>query len=125
MMKTKIAKDIDEYIKNAPEEVRGKLEQIRRTIRDAAPEAKEKIGYGIPTFTYHCNLVHFAAFKDHLSFFPASSGVSAFKKDLVKYKTSKGTIQLPLGEPLPLSLITRIVKFRVKENETRKKLARL
>lgn len=121
MKKAGIAKTIDAYIKQAPAEVRERLEIIRKTIQKAAPEAKEKISYAIPTFTYHGNLVHFAAFADHLSFFPTSSGVSAFKKDLGGYKTSKGTIQFPLDKPLPLSLITKIVKFRVKEMETRGK----
>lgn len=120
-MKRATVKNIDEYIGQAPVEVRERLEIIRKTIQKAASEAKEKISYAIPTFTYHGNLVHFAAFKGHLSFFPASSGVSAFKKELTEYKTSKGTIQFPLDKPLPIGLITKIVKFRVKENELERK----
>lgn len=115
-------KTVDEYIKKAPPEVRDKLISLRKTIKAAAPpEAQEKISYQIPTFTHHGNLVHFAAFKDHLSLFPGSSGVEAFKKELVGYKTSKGTIQFPLDKPLPMALITKIVKFRVKENESGRK----
>ncbi len=119
-MKRTIFKDIDDYIKKAPEEVRDKLQEIRKTIQKAAPGATEKISYQVPTFTYHGNLVHFAVFRDHISFFPTSSGVAAFKKELSKYNTSKGTIQFPLDEPIPYDLITKIVKYRVKENEARK-----
>lgn len=91
------------------------LEEIRRTIRNAAPEAEETISYRIPTFTQNGNLVHFAAFKDHYGFYPTSSGVSAFRKELRAYKTSRGTVQFPMGEPVPYDLIERIVEFRVKE----------
>lgn len=119
-MKRTTFKDIDHYIALAPEEVRERLEIIRKTIHEAAPNAREKISYAIPTFTHHGNLVHFAAFADHLSFFPTSSGVETFKKELSGYKTSKGTIQFPLDKPLPLTLIKRIVKFRSKENEAKK-----
>lgn len=113
---------VDEYIKKAPPEVRDKLITLRETIKAAAPpEAGEKISYQIPTFTHHGNLIHYAAFKDHVSIFPGSSGVEAFKKELSGYKTAKGTIQFLLDKQLPLALITRIVKFRIKENEARKK----
>lgn len=110
-------KTVDEYIERADPKVRDKLREIRKTIKAAAPpEAGEKISYQIPTFTFHGNLIHYAAFKDHLSLYPASAGVRAFKKELADFKTSKGTIWLPLDKPLPLALITKIVKFRVKEN---------
>jgi uncharacterized protein YdhG (YjbR/CyaY superfamily) len=81
-----------------------------------APQAKEKIAYRIPTFVLNGNLVHFAAFKSHISFFPTSSGIKAFNKELSKYKTSAGTVKFPLDEPIPFVLIGKIVKFRVKEN---------
>jgi len=86
-------------------------------FRKAAPRARETISYGIPTYKLNGNLVHFGAFKDHVSFFPTSSGVNAFKKELSKYRVAKATIQFPLDKPLPLGLIKRIVTFRVKENE--------
>lgn len=90
-------------------------------VRKAAPEAEEAISYGIPTFKLHGNLVHFAAFKNHIGFFPAPSGIAAFKKELAAYKGAKGSVQFPLDQPLPLALITKIVKFRVKENTDKKK----
>lgn len=107
---------MDEYIAVFPKDVQEKLILLRKTIKNEVPnEATEKISYGIPTFYFKENLVHFAAFKDHLSFFPTSSGVENFKKELSKYKLSKGTIQIPLSEELPLDLIKKIVKFRVNE----------
>jgi uncharacterized protein YdhG (YjbR/CyaY superfamily) len=111
---------IDDYIKRFPETTRKLLEQIRTAIRKAAPEATEKISYGIPTFYCHGNLVHFAAFKNHIGFFPTPSAIEAFQKELKAYKTSKGTVQLPMTDPLPLKLIERMVKFRVKENARKK-----
>ncbi|MFN0108654.1 MAG: iron chaperone [Blastocatellia bacterium] len=107
---------IDEYIAGFPLEIQEKLEKIRATIRKAAPKAEEAISYMIPTFRLHGNLVHFAAFKKHLSFFPGAAGVAAFQEELGKYETSKGTIQFPLDKPVPLTLITKIVKFRVQQN---------
>lgn len=112
---------IDAYIKNFPAATQRQLKLLRKTIQAAAPDAGEAIKYGIPTFTFHGNLVHFGAFKTHLSFFPTSSPITAFKKELAKYETAKGTIQLPLDKPLPLRLITKIVKFRVKETLARSK----
>ena len=111
---------IDEYIKRFPEPTVKLLEQIRSTIRKAAPEATEKISYGIPTFYDNGNLVHFAAFKNHIGFFPTPSAIEAFQKELKPYKTSKGTVQLPMTDPLPVKLIERIVKFRMKENAHKK-----
>ncbi len=113
---------IDAYIAAFPEEVQQKLQELRATIRASAPDATEKISYQIPTFYLKGNLVHFAAFKDHFSFFPTSSGIQAFKQELSKYKLAKGTVQFPINESLPLELISRIVKFRVAENLERAEL---
>jgi uncharacterized protein YdhG (YjbR/CyaY superfamily) len=117
-MRTKQAapKDIDEYIAGFPKDIREKLEKIRMTIHKAAPKAEEKISYQIPTFALNGNLVHFAAFKKHIGFFPTSSGIREFQKVLSIYKGSKGSVQFPLDKPIPLGLISRIVKFRLKEN---------
>jgi uncharacterized protein YdhG (YjbR/CyaY superfamily) len=121
-MKTESAETdaIDDYIKRFPEATGKLLEKIRATIRKAAPEATEKISYGIPTFYYKGNLVHFAGFKNHIGFFPTPSAIEAFQKELKDFKTSKGTVQLPMSDPLPLKLIERMVKFRVKENAQKK-----
>lgn len=110
------AKDIDEYIAGFPEDVQEILEKIRRTIRDAAPDAAETIKYLIPTFTLKGNLVHFAAFKKHIGFYPAPRAIEAFKDELSVYEGAKGTVRFPLDEPIPFDLIHRIVKFRAKEN---------
>jgi uncharacterized protein YdhG (YjbR/CyaY superfamily) len=110
-------KSTKEYINAFPKEIQAKLNLIRQAIQEEVPpQAAEKISYGIPTFYLNGNLVHFAAFKDHLSFFPTSSGINKFKKELSKYTISKGTIKIPLTEELPLALIKKIVKFRVSEN---------
>jgi uncharacterized protein YdhG (YjbR/CyaY superfamily) len=108
-------KTIDEYIAAFPEDIQEILEKLRVVIKGSAPEAEEAIAYGIPTFRLNGNLVHFAAFKDHISFFPTSSPIPAFKKELAPYKQSKGTIQFPLGKPIPFGLVKKIVKFRVAE----------
>jgi len=92
------------------------LEELRATIRKAAPEAEETINYAIPTFTLNGNLVHFAAAKNHIGFYPAPSGIEAFKEELSVYEGAKGSVKFPLDKPLPLSLVSKIVKFRVKEN---------
>jgi len=111
-----VAKNIDEYISNFPTNVREILEKIRITIRKAAPRAEEKIGYGIPTFTLKGNLVHFAAFKKHIGFYPTPSGIEQFKQELSVYEGAKGSVQFPLDKPIPYALINKIVKFRVQEN---------
>jgi len=111
---------IDSYIKPFPQDTRKLLDQMRSTIQKAAPHAVEKISYGMPTFFYNGNLVHFAAFKNHIGFFPTPSAIEAFQKELKAYKTSKGTVQFPMADPLPLKLIARMVKFRVKENAAKK-----
>ena len=108
--------DIDTYISDFPEEVQMLLEQIRAAIRQAAPEAKETINYAIPTYTLNGNLVHFAAFKKHIGFYPGPTGIETFKNELSAYKGAKGSVQFPLDKPLPLDLVTKIVKYRVKEN---------
>lgn len=115
------ASNIDEYIAAFPKDVQKKLEEMRATIRKAAPDAEEAISYAIPTFKQRGNLVHFAAFKNHIGFYPAPRGIEAFKKELARYEGGKGTIQFPLDEPLPLPLITKIVKLRVKDNLERGK----
>lgn len=106
---------IDAYIAGFPEEVQSILEQIRATIHVAAPGATEAISYGIPTFKLKGNLVHFAAFKNHIGFYPAPTGAEAFKTELSVYKTGKGSVQFPFDQPMPLDLITKIVAFRVQQ----------
>ena len=112
----KNVRSIDDYIRAAPKEVQKKLADIRKTIRSAAPKSEEKISYQMPAASQNGILVYFAAFKNHIGIFPTASGVQAFKKELVNYECTKGTIHLPLDKPLPLALIRRIVKYRVKEN---------
>ena len=107
---------IDEYIAGFPEEIQTVLEQVRATIRKAAPEATEAISYAIPTFKLNGNLVHFAAFKNHIGFYPAPTGIEAFKEEFSVYNQGKGSVQFPLDQPMPLDLITRIVQYRVAQN---------
>ena len=115
-------KTVDEYIAKFPKDVRDVLEELRRVIREAAPEAEEAISYGIPTFDLSGrHLVHFAAYKSHVGFYPTSSGITAFKKELSSFKTSRGTAQFPLDKPIPFDLVKKIVKFRVKESKAKKK----
>jgi len=114
-------KDIDEYINFFPGEIREMLQSIRQTIHKAAPKAEEKISYQIPTFAFNGNIVHFAAFKNHIGFYPGASGIEAFKKELSAYEISKGTVRFPFDKKLPLKLIAEIVKFRAFENLEKKK----
>jgi len=107
---------IDQYIAGFPEDVQKLLQQMRSIISKAAPLAEEAIRYSMPTFTLHGNLVHFAAYQHHIGFYPAPSGLGAFRDELNKYKHSKGAVQFPLDKPLPAAFITKIVKFRVKES---------
>jgi len=107
---------IDEYIKTFPKETQKILREVRATIKAAAPEAEEKISYQMPTFFLNGNLIHFAAFKNHIGIYPTPSGTEAFKDEISKYQGAKGSIRLPTNEPMPLKLISRIVKFRVAEN---------
>jgi uncharacterized protein YdhG (YjbR/CyaY superfamily) len=113
---------IDEYIASFPPDVQEKLQGIRAAIRRTVPDAQEAIRYGIPTFRLAGkNLVHVAAFRDHLSFFPTASGVEKFRKELSEYQLSKGTIQIPLDAPVPYDLVERIARFRADETRTKKK----
>lgn len=108
--------DIDKYIAGFTKEKQKLLEQLRAIIRKAAPQAQETISYGMPSFKQNGMLVYFAAWKNHIGFYPSSSGIKAFKKDLSPFNVSKGTVQFPLDKPLPKGLVTKIVKFKVKEN---------
>jgi uncharacterized protein YdhG (YjbR/CyaY superfamily) len=106
---------IDEYIAGFPIDVQEILETIRNTIKKAVPDAEEAIKYQIPTFVLNGNLVHFAAFKNHIGFYPTPSGIEAFSQELSRYKSARGSVQFPINEPMPLTLIDRMVRFRVKE----------
>ncbi len=108
---------IDDYILQFPEDIQSILTQIRQVIKEAAPEAEEKISYQMPTFYLYGNLVHFAAYKNHIGFYPAPSGIEAFKEELAIYKGGKGSIQFPIAKPMPFVLIRKIVAFRVEENK--------
>lgn len=107
---------IDKYIDMFPKEVQDTLEKLRRTIKKVAPGAVEAISYGIPTFRLNGNLVHFAAYKSHIGFYPGALAIYEFKRELSTYKTSKGTVQFRIGQAIPFDLIKEIVEFRVKEN---------
>jgi len=107
---------ITEYINAAPKEARKKLREMRACIREAAPEAKESLKWGMPAFSYRRILVTFASFKHHIGFYPTPSAVTAFARELSKFATAKGSIQFPLDKPLPLSLIRKITAFRVRES---------
>jgi uncharacterized protein YdhG (YjbR/CyaY superfamily) len=111
---------MDEYISQFPKNDRGILEQLRKVIMESVPEAEETINYGISAFRLNGNLVHFAAFKNHIGFYPTPSAVVAFKKELTPFKQAKGSVQFPLDKPIPFDLVKKIVKFRVKENESKK-----
>ncbi|HEX6916311.1 MAG TPA: DUF1801 domain-containing protein [Chitinophagaceae bacterium] len=113
---------IDEYHEFFPAEVRSILDQLRQAIRLAAPRAFEVISYNMPTFKQHGNLVHYAAYKKHIGFYPTSSPIKVISAELINYKTSKGAIRFPINEPLPLSLIRRIVRLRVAEDTARANL---
>jgi len=108
-------RSIDEYIAAFPRDVQKILQQVRATIKKAAPDAEEAIKYQVPTFVLDGNLVHFGAFKKHIGFYPTSSGIEAFKRELAGYKSARGSVQFPFDEPMPLRLIEKIVKFRVRE----------
>ena len=108
-------KDIDEYIANFPDDVQKVLEKIRRTIRKAAPDAREAIKYQMPTFILNGNLIHFAAFKKHIGLYPSPRGVEEFKDELAPFEGAKSTLRFPLDKPIPFDLISRIVKFRVQK----------
>ena len=120
-MQTKTPKDIDEYIAGFPKDVQKILNKIRLTIKKAAPKAEEAISYQIPTFRLRGNLVHFAAYKNHIGLYPAPRAVEKFKKELERYGSSKATIKFSLDEPIPYDLITRIVEFRVEQSPAKAK----
>jgi uncharacterized protein YdhG (YjbR/CyaY superfamily) len=115
-MKRTQATTIDEYMAAFPEDIQNILQQIRATIRKAAPDAKEAIKYAMPAFVLNGNLVYFAAFKNHIGFYPAPMGIEAFQKELSAYEGGKGSVQFPIDKPMPLTLISKIVKYRVKKN---------
>ncbi|MZQ80707.1 hypothetical protein GQF01_00870 [Paenibacillus sp. 5J-6] len=116
-MKEKISyTSIDEYIAAFPPEIQEILQKLREVIKESAPDAKERISYAMPTFEQHGNLVHFAAFKNHIGFYPAPDGINQFQDEVAEYHASKGTLQFPLGKPIPYELISRIVKYRVARN---------
>ena len=110
------AKNVDEYIACFTGDIQERLEKVRATIKKAAPpDVEEAIKYQIPTFVWNGNLIHFAAFKNHIGLYPGSKAIENFKDELAKYETSKGTIRFPLGKPFPAGLVTKIVKFNMKE----------
>lgn len=111
-----LPKNIDEYIVGFSADVQSKLQQVRTTIKKTAPDAEESISYGIPTFKLNGSLVHFAAFNQHIGFYPTPTGIEEFEKELSVYKQGKGSVQFPLDKPLPLDLISNIAKLRVKKN---------
>ncbi len=113
---SEIPTNMDEYIAGFPKSVQDILQKIRETIAAAAPEAEETINYRMPTFKLKGNLVHFAAYKNHIGFYPAPSGLDAFKNEISLYKNAKGSVQFPIDKPIPYELITKIVKFRLDEN---------
>ena len=108
---------IDAYISDFPSEIQEILTRLRMVIKEAAPDAEEAIKYRMPTFIFHGNLVHFAAYTHHIGFYPTPSGITAFEDELSDYKRSKGAIQFPIEKPLPFDLISRIVRYRVAENK--------
>lgn len=111
-----VVNNVDEYISQFPSDIQEKLQALRKVIREAAPEAEEKISYQMPALFQKGVLVYFAAFKKHIGFFPTANGIAAFKDELSEYKCSKGTIQFPLDKPIPYKLVSRIVKYRIEEN---------
>ncbi|MDZ5724425.1 iron chaperone [Acetobacterium sp. K1/6] len=121
MTKIEDGNPVDAYIRQFPADVQVILQQIRQVIREVVPEADEKISYQMPTFFLDGNLVHFAAHKNHIGFYPAPSGIEKFKKELSIYKGAKGSVQFPLNEPMPFDLIRKIVVFRVVENQMKAK----
>lgn len=124
-MKEKISyTSIDEYISAFSPEIQEILQKLRKVIKESAPDAKEKISYAMPTFEQHGNLVHFAAFKNHIGFYPAPDGINQFQEEVAEYHASKGTLQFPLGKPIPYELISRIVMYRVARNLEKAKAKR-
>lgn len=116
--------DIDGYISGFPDEMQELLQKVRNTIRKAAPEATEKISYGIPTFFLNGNLVHFGGYKNHIGFYPGSSGIEIFREKLSQYQVSRGTVKFSSDKPIPFDLIIEITKFRVQQNLKKKELTK-
>lgn len=121
----KKAKDVNEYILSFPPSTQKLLKQMRTTIKKAAPDAEELISYGMPAYKLNGPLVYFGGYESHIGFYAIPSGISAFKKELSKYKGGKGSVKFPMDEPLPLNLVTNIVKFRVKENNEKIKIKKM
>jgi len=115
-------KTVDEYIGTFPVATKKIMQQVRKTIIDAAPEAEEVISYNMPAYKQEGMLVFFAAYKEHIGFYPTPGGIEAFKKELSVYNSAKGSVQFPIDTPMPLALITKIVKYRVKENQEKASL---
>lgn len=112
---------VEEYIASFPSDLQERLVHLRQFIRGLVPEAGEKMAYGIPTFTLNGNLVHYAAYRSHIGFYPGAEAMQHFLPELSAYHTSKGTVQFPLDQPLPLALIEKIVKYRVAQSQAKKK----
>jgi len=126
MEKTKVVPEtVDQYIAAFPADVKKRMQQLRKTIKAGAPNADELISYQMPGYKYFGMLVYFAAYKNHIGFYATPTGHAAFKKELSVYKEGKGSVQFPLDQPLPLSLVTKIVKFRVKQNLEKAKAKKL
>jgi len=121
-MKKNNVTSVDDYIAEQPVEIWEKLNELRQVIKRAAPKADEAISYGMPAYKFYGVLVYFGAYQNHIGFYPTGSGISAFKKELSVYEGSKGTVRFPIDKPLPLTLIKKIVRFRLKENEQKKLL---
>ncbi len=113
---------VEEYISTFPAETKKLLKEMRKAIKQAAPDAEELISYNMPAFKQEGALVYYAGYKHHIGFYPTSSGIAVFKKEFSNYKNSKGAVQFPIDEPLPLDLVTKIVKYRVKENVLKAKM---
>ena len=120
MMPKRVFKNVDEYVATFPRNVQVILQEMRQAVKEAAPEAEEVISYQMPAFKQNGIVVYFAAFKDHIGFFPTASGIEAFKEKLTDFKISKGTVQFPLSKPIPTELVKEMVRFRVKENLSKK-----
>ena len=116
-MKTPVARDIDDFISAFPAAIRKKLTQLRRAVQKIAPDAEEAICYGIPTFRLNGNMLHFAAYPTHIGFYPGPGGINAFAEECAPYRTGKGTLQFRLDKPLPMSLLRKIIRFRVMQQE--------
>jgi uncharacterized protein YdhG (YjbR/CyaY superfamily) len=124
-MKKNNVTSVDDYIAEQPVEIWEKLNELRQVIKRAAPKADEAISYGMPAYKFHGVLVYFRAYQNHIGFYPTGSGISAFKKELSVYEGSKGTVRFPIDKPLPLTLIKKIVRFRLKENQQKQLLKKM